>query len=92
MATATLQEAKPVPQVIYSNVKDFVEQQKYVFDSFWNKAVPAEERIREIEEGVNLGMTELIQDSYRTKEVFIDIIRISCRRNIIDITYSQCVS
>jgi two-component system, OmpR family, sensor histidine kinase VicK len=75
MATATLQEAKPVPQVIYSNVKDFVEQQKYVFDSFWNKAVPAEQRIREIEEGVNLGMTELIQDSYRTKEVFIDIIR-----------------
>ena len=75
MATATLQEAKPVPQVIYSNVKDFVEQQRYVFDSFWNKAVPAEQRIREIEEGVNLGMTELIQDSYRTKEVFIDIIR-----------------
>jgi two-component system sensor histidine kinase VicK len=75
MATATLQEAKPVLQVIYSNVKDFVEQQKYVFESFWNKAIPAAQRIREIEEGVNLGMTEIIQDSYRTKEVFIDIIR-----------------
>jgi two-component system sensor histidine kinase VicK len=75
MATAILQEAKPVLQVIYSNVKDFVEQQKYVFESFWNKAIPAAQRIREIEEGVNLGMTEIIQDSYRTKEVFIDIIR-----------------
>jgi two-component system, OmpR family, sensor histidine kinase VicK len=75
MATSTIQEAKPVPQVIYSNVKDFVEQQQYVFESFWNKAVPAEQRIREIEEGVNLGMTEIIQDSYRIKEVFIDIIR-----------------
>ena len=75
MSTATLQEAKPFLQVIYSNVKYFVEQQKYVFESFWNKAIPAAQRIREIEEGVNLGMTEIIQDSYRTKEVFIDIIR-----------------
>jgi two-component system, OmpR family, sensor histidine kinase VicK len=74
MATATLQEAKPVPQVIYSNVKDFIEQQKFVFESFWNKAIPAKQRIREIE-GVNLGTTEIIQDSFRTKEVFIDIIR-----------------
>jgi len=29
---------------IYSNVKDIVEQQKYVFESFWNKAIPAERR------------------------------------------------
>jgi hypothetical protein len=29
---------------IYSNVKDIVEQQKYVFESFWNKAIPAEHR------------------------------------------------
>jgi two-component system, OmpR family, sensor histidine kinase VicK len=75
MATATLQEAKPVPQVIYSNVKDFIEQQKFVFESFWNNAIPAKQRIREIEEGVNIGTTEIIQDSFRTKEVFIDIIR-----------------
>ena len=75
MATATLQEAKPVPQVIYSNVKDFIEQQNFVFESFWNKAIPAKQRIREIEEGVNLGTTEIIQDSFRTKKVFIDIIK-----------------
>jgi predicted nucleic acid-binding OB-fold protein len=48
-------------QVIYSNVKDIVEQQKYVFESFWNKAIPAEERIKEIEQGITLGTTEVIQ-------------------------------
>ena len=40
MASATLQEEEqqqPIPQVIYSNVKDLVEQQKYVFESLWNK-------------------------------------------------------
>src|SRR5207245_5637129 len=28
-----------------------VEQQQYVFDNFWNKATPANQRITEIEEG-----------------------------------------
>jgi hypothetical protein len=45
------QPMRPIQQVIYSNVKDIIEQQKYVFDSFWNKAIPAEHRIKEIEEG-----------------------------------------
>ena len=31
---AALREAQPVPQIIYSNVKDIVEQQRYVFESF----------------------------------------------------------
>jgi hypothetical protein len=44
VAMATLQKAKPIPQLIYSNVKDLVEQQQYVFDSFWNRAIPAEQK------------------------------------------------
>jgi hypothetical protein len=65
----------PVQQVIYSNVKDIVEQQKYVFESFWNKAIPAERIIGEIEEGFVLGSTEVIQIPSRTKELFIDLIK-----------------
>ena len=42
VASTTLQEGQPVPQIIYSNVKDIVQQQKYVFDSFWNRAIPFE--------------------------------------------------
>jgi two-component system, OmpR family, sensor histidine kinase VicK len=65
----------PVQQVIYSNVKDIVKQQKYVFESFWNKAIPAERRITEIEEGFVLGSTEVIQIPSRIKELFINLIR-----------------
>src|SRR6187402_918147 len=32
MATTVLQEAKPLTQVIYSNVKEVVEQGQYIFD------------------------------------------------------------
>jgi two-component system, OmpR family, sensor histidine kinase VicK len=44
------EKGKPASQIIYSNVKEVLEHQQYVFDSFWSRAVPAEERIREIED------------------------------------------
>ena len=70
------QPMRPIQQVIYSNIKDIVEQQKYVFESFWNKAIPAESRIREIEEeGFVLGSTEVIQIPSRTQELFIDLVK-----------------
>ncbi|HZD82714.1 MAG TPA: ATP-binding protein [Nitrososphaeraceae archaeon] len=70
------QPMKPIQQVIYTNIKDIVEQQKYVFESFWNKAIPAESRIREIEEeGFVLSSTEVIQIPSRTKELFIDLVK-----------------
>jgi nitrogen-specific signal transduction histidine kinase len=75
VATAARQEALPVPQVIYSNVKDIVVQQQYVFEAFWNRAIFADQKIREIEEGVDFGKTEIIQDSYAAKELFINMVR-----------------
>jgi signal transduction histidine kinase len=82
LASATLAEEVQQPmvsiqQVIYSNVKDIVAQQKYVFESFWNKAIPAENRIKEIEEGFVLGSTEVIQIPSRTKELFLDLVKSS---------------
>ncbi|HZI69908.1 MAG TPA: hypothetical protein VFD60_01995, partial [Nitrososphaeraceae archaeon] len=60
LAAPTITEAQPAPQLIYSNTREVIEQQQYVFDSFWNKAIPADQKIREIEEGVTLGSTEVI--------------------------------
>ena len=52
MATTILEEAKPLTQVIYSNVREVVEQGQYIFDTLWSTAIPAERKIREIEEGI----------------------------------------
>jgi two-component system, OmpR family, sensor histidine kinase VicK len=49
-------------QIIYSNVKELVEHQQYIFDSFWSKGIPAEQRIREIEEGVEPLETKVFED------------------------------
>lgn len=63
MATTVLQEAKPLTQVIYSNMKEVVEQGQYIFDTLWNVAIPAEQKIREIEEGKIIYETRIIENN-----------------------------
>ena len=54
---------KPADTIIFSNVKEIVEHQQYVFHTFWDKAIPAEQKIREIEEGIVHYDTRIINDS-----------------------------
>ena len=75
LASAILKESQPVSQLIYSNVKTFVEQQQYLFETLWNRAVPAEIRIREIEEDTILGITEVIQVPSKIHALFINLIK-----------------
>ena len=62
IGTAILQEAEPVAQLIYSNVKEIVEQQQFVFDTLWVMAIPSQVRIKEIEEGIKPETIEVIVD------------------------------
>ena len=59
----SLQKAKPLKQLIYSNVKEIGEQQQYVFNTLWNKAILAEEKIKEIEEGIIPEFTDIIRNA-----------------------------
>ena len=45
------EHGKIASQAIYSNIKQVIEQEQYVFDNLWNKAILGGERIKEIEEG-----------------------------------------
>jgi two-component system, OmpR family, sensor histidine kinase VicK len=60
MAT-TLLEEKPLTQVIFSSVKEVVEQGQYIFYTLWNTAIPAEQKIRELEEGIVPIRTRLLE-------------------------------
>src|SRR5215472_13945666 len=52
-----------IPHAVYSNVIEDIQQQQYVFEILWNKATPAEQRIREIEEGIERVETVAIKNS-----------------------------
>jgi C4-dicarboxylate-specific signal transduction histidine kinase len=75
LAAPTITETQPAPELIYSNIKEVIEQQQYVFDSFWSRAIPAKQKIREIQEGINLGSTEVVLIPLRIQELFIDLVK-----------------
>src|ERR671918_3149448 len=51
MATTVLKESAPLTEVVYSNIREVVEQGQYIFDTLWNTATPAEQKIKELEQG-----------------------------------------
>ncbi|HYA84874.1 MAG TPA: HAMP domain-containing sensor histidine kinase [Candidatus Bathyarchaeia archaeon] len=53
---------KETPQVIHSNVKQLVEQQQSIFEMLWKKAIPAEQKIKEIEYGIKPPETKVLED------------------------------
>ncbi len=57
-----LSEGKAASQMIYSNIRELIEHQQYVFDTLWNKSIPSEEKIKAIEDGIQPSYTEMIRD------------------------------
>src|SRR5215469_13010260 len=75
-APSTLHESgKSSDMMIYSCVKEIVEHQQYIFDSFWNTSSSAERKITEIQSNISLGLTEIIDNPSRTKELFINMVK-----------------
>ena len=73
LGSITLKE--PNQQAIYSNMKDMVEQQHHVFEGLWNRAIPIQDKIAEIEEGKEAEFYEVINDYKKAQEKYIDLAR-----------------
>ena len=64
------EKGKIASQIIYSNVKEIVDQHQYIFDTLWSKANSAQQRIKEIEEGTEHYQTKFLEKSEEvTKEI-----------------------
>ena len=63
IASAVLHESKLLTEIIHSNVKEIVDQNQLVFETLWKKAIPAEQRISEIEDGILPIQTYLINNN-----------------------------
>jgi nitrogen-specific signal transduction histidine kinase len=79
-ASAPLKEGTPapvMPRLIYSNVKEIVELHQYLFETLWDKAIPAEQKIREIEEGVKPDIIEPLRNPLEIQNLHINLIKSS---------------
>jgi two-component system, OmpR family, sensor histidine kinase VicK len=71
----TMKDGQPLPKLIYSNSKEMIEQQQNIFDIFWNKATPAEQRIQEIEEGREEEFFQVINNSETAAEIYLNLVK-----------------
>ena len=73
LGSITLQEE--ALQATYSNVKEVVEQQQFIFDTLWSKATPSEQKIREIEEGIEPEVIETIRNPFEIQKIAFELVK-----------------
>ena len=62
-------------QAIYSNIREIVEQQHSIFETLWSKSIPAEDIIKEIEQGIEREFIEVIADSKKATEIYLNLVK-----------------
>ena len=71
LGSITLKE--PHQQAIYSNMEGIVEQHISIFDTLWHKAIPAEQKVEDIQEGIEPEFYDVISDYEKAQEKYIDL-------------------
>ncbi|MBD0360870.1 MAG: hypothetical protein ICV56_09200, partial [Nitrososphaeraceae archaeon] len=71
--------------IVYSNDKEIVNHYKYIFEILWSKAIPAEQRTREVEDDTKRFSTEILKDPH---EILDDIIRLTQKSSNISLFFA----
>jgi two-component system, OmpR family, sensor histidine kinase VicK len=67
-------EDYPLSHAIMTNAKALVEAQQFLFETLWSKAIPAQEKVREIEEGIKPPFTETLRDVREIQRLVFDLV------------------
>ena len=89
LGSVNLQEERL--QATYYNIKEVIEQQHHIFNSLWNESTPANEKIREIEEGIEAEFYEVITDNEKAKDVYIDLAKSIEKEDLLLFTNSKAI-
>ena len=68
-------KGEPVTKCIHSTVKELIALEQYILNSLWTKAIPAKQRMKEIEEGSKREFVETIRDPSEIQEIGFDLIK-----------------
>lgn len=75
VGTTVLKEKEHLRHVICSTEKEVVEQQQYTFDTFWKNAIPYEQRIIEVEQGIEPTKSEVLENPQEICKRITDLAR-----------------
>jgi sugar-specific transcriptional regulator TrmB len=65
----------PVKDMLYCTEKEMVDTYTFMFDNLWRQAIPAKQRIKEIEEGVKREVIETIRDPNEILKISQDLVK-----------------
>ena len=68
-----------------------MEQHKYLFETLWTKAVPAQQIVQEIEEGIKPNVIEIIREPIEIQNLFINLIKSSTKEIMIMIPTTNAI-
>ena len=74
MSTTALKRKQLLTIAYYSNEEEVVRSGQYIFDTFWEKAMPAKRRIKEIEENLKREYINTIQDPEEIRRLIQNMI------------------
>jgi len=60
---------------IFTTVRGIVDSRQFLFDNLWNKGIPAEERMKEIEKGIQPSFTETVRDPPEIDKIGFDLVK-----------------
>jgi two-component system, OmpR family, sensor histidine kinase VicK len=66
---------EPVKDALFCTQKEMVEAHLFIFENLWKKGLPAEERIKQIEEGYQPTFTETVRDPFEIDRIGYDLIK-----------------
>ena len=69
------QETNPLSQAILTSAKALVQAQEYLFENLWKSAIPAQHKIKEIEEGVKPPFMETLRDLLEIQEIGVSLVK-----------------
>lgn len=59
---------------LYCTQKEMVEAHLFMFENLWRQAIPAQLRIKEIEEGIKPTFTEILRDAHEIQKLVFEIV------------------
>lgn len=68
------QDTNPLSQAILTTARGLVEAQEYLFDNLWKNAIPAQYKIKELEEGVKPPFIETLSDPVEIQKVSLELV------------------
>ena len=75
-AGSAAEEGQARAQSLRSNIRAFVEQQQYFFETLWSKALPAERRIEQIQRGTDEEFIDTIKDPHELENLHTSSYRV----------------